>query len=187
MEVIKLILEIINTLAIIGGVIMAIIGVNTWKKQLKGSTEYELAKRYLKSVYKIRDAVKYVRNPFISSDEMVVAVKVKNVENPDYSNNQQTNRAVYSVRCNKVIEASTDLDVELLEAEVLWGERAVEVVNDLNNQKNKLYISLKMFLENRNIRPDRDIIYDMGDQDTFNLEIKKAIEKIEDFIKPHLK
>lgn len=44
-----------------------------------------------------------------------------------------------------------------------------------------------MFLEERNMKPDRDIIYDIGDQDTFNPEVKKAIEKIELFIKPHLK
>ena len=187
MEITRLILEIINTLAIVGGAIMAVIGVNAWKKQLKGSTEYELAKRYLKSVYKIRDAIKFVRNPFISIDEMAVALKENGVENPDYSNNQQTNRVVYSVRWKKVMEARTDLDVELLEAEVLWGKEAVNVVSDLNAQINKLYISLKMFLEERSIKPNRDIIYDMGDQDTFNPEVKKAIEKIESFIKPHLK
>ncbi len=187
METTKLILEIINTLVIVVGAIVAFIGINAWKKQLKGSTEYELAKRYLKSVYKIRDAIKYVRNPFISIDEMAVALKENGVENPDYSNNQQTNRAVYSVRWKKVMEARIDLDVELLEAEVIWGKEAVNVIGDLNAQINKLYVSLKMFLEERNVKPDRDIIYDIGDQDTFNPEVQKAIEKIESFIKPHLK
>ena len=187
MEIAKLTLEIINTFAILSGAVMAFVGVNAWKKQLKGSTEYELAKRYLKAVYKIRDAIKYVRNPFISIDEMAVALKENGIEKPDYSNNQQTNRAVYSIRWKKVMEARTNLDVELLEAEVLWGKVAVDVVDDLNARINKLYVSLKMFLEERNIKPDRDIIYDMGDQDTFNHEVKKAIKKIEFFIKPHLR
>lgn len=103
MEITRLTLEIVNTLVIVGGAMIAVVGVNAWKKQLKGSTEYELAKRYLKSVYKIRDAIKYVRNPFISIDEMAVALKDNGIENPDYSNDQQTNRAVYSVRWKKVM------------------------------------------------------------------------------------
>jgi hypothetical protein len=187
MEITKLVLEIINTLAIVTGVSMAIIGVDTWKKQLKGSTEYELARRYLKAVYKIREAIKYVRNPFISIDEMSIALEENGVKNPDYSNNQQTNRAVYSMRWKKVMEARTDFDVELLESEVIWGKEAVNVASDFNAKINKLYVSLKMFLEERNMRPDREIIYDIGDKDVFNPEVSRAIEKIENFLKPHLK
>ncbi len=187
MDIIKLILEIINTLAICTGAVLAIIGVNAWKKQLKGGTEYELARRYLKAVYKIREAFKYVRNPFISIDEMANAYKEIGVENVDYSDNRKTNRAVYSLRWKKVMEARTDLDVELLEAEVIWGKDGRLIVEDFNLIINKLYVSLKMFLEERDMVPDHEIIYDMGDGDTLNLEINKAIKKIEEFLKPHLK
>jgi hypothetical protein len=113
-EVTKLILEILNTVAICVGAIMAFIGINAWKKQLRGSTEYELARRYLKAIYKIRDAIKYVRNPFISVDEMARAYKENDMDEQDYSDNRKTNRAVYSIRWKKVIDARTDLDVELL-------------------------------------------------------------------------
>lgn len=187
MDIIKLILEVINTVAICTGAIMAIIGINAWKKQLKGSTEYELARRYLKAAYKIREAIKYVRNPFITIDEMANAFKESGVEGVDYSDNRKTNRAVYSLRWKKVMEARTDLDVELLEAEVIWGKESVSITSEFNSQINKLYVSLKMFLEERTMNPDREIIYDMGEQDAFNPEVNKAIEKIENFLKPHLK
>ncbi|NCS98971.1 hypothetical protein GW764_02170 [Candidatus Parcubacteria bacterium] len=187
MEITKLILEIINTVAIGVGAFMAVVGINAWKKQLKGSTEYELARRYLKAVYKVRDAIKYVRNPFISVEEMTKAYEENNINDPDFSDNRKTNRAVYSVRWEKVIDARTDLDVELLEAEVIWGKKAIEVASNLNAQITKLYVSLKFFLEERKVKPDRDIIYDMGDEDKFNPELNKAIEEIEELLKPHLK
>jgi len=187
MEITKLILEILNTLAICVGAFMAVVGINAWKKQLKGSTEYELARRYLKAVYKVRDSIKYVRNPFISIEEMTRAYDENDIKDPDFSDNRKTNRAVYSIRWKKVIDAKTELDVELLEAEVMWGKKAVDIISDFNAQITKLYVSLKMFLEERNIRPDRDIIYDLGDEDKFNPELNVAIVQIEELLKPHLK
>jgi hypothetical protein len=70
---------------------------------------------------------------------------------------------------------------------VIWGKEAIRITDDFNAQITKLYIALKMFLEDRTMKPDRDIIYDMGDEDKFNPELNKAISKIEDLLKPHLK
>ena len=44
--------EIILTIAAIIGVVVAFVGLRTWRKQLKGNTEYELARRFLHSVYR---------------------------------------------------------------------------------------------------------------------------------------
>ena len=188
MEVTKLILEIVNTTAIVAGAAIAIIGVNAWKKQLKGKTDYELARRYLKAVYKVRYAIKYVRNPFISSDEIFVALKESGLSDSDYDDRKKSNRAVYGKRWEKVTSSLSDLEVELLEAEVSWGPSALEVTTDFNNLRKKIFVSLKMFLEQRPLNEEReDVIYDAGEDDAFNIEMKKAIEKIENFLKPHLK
>jgi hypothetical protein len=40
----------------------------TWRKELKGKSEYEIAKQVLKSVYKVREAFKHVRSPGTSYD-----------------------------------------------------------------------------------------------------------------------
>jgi hypothetical protein len=72
--------DIFTVLASITAGIVAIIGLQTWKKQLKGKTEYELAQRLLMAVYKIRDAIYYVRNPFMSAGEINQALKDANVE-----------------------------------------------------------------------------------------------------------
>ena len=38
-------------------------GLVTWRKEIKGKSEYETAKQVLKAVYRIREAFVYVRNP----------------------------------------------------------------------------------------------------------------------------
>jgi hypothetical protein len=42
--------------------VVALLGLRTWKKQLKGRTDYELARRLLKSAYAVRDALQIVRH-----------------------------------------------------------------------------------------------------------------------------
>jgi hypothetical protein len=40
-------------------------GLGTWRRQLKGNTEYELAKSLLKAVYELREAIVSARFPFM--------------------------------------------------------------------------------------------------------------------------
>jgi hypothetical protein len=187
MEIATLTLEIINTIAIVAGAVVAIRGINSWRSQLRGETDYQLARRFLKSVYKVREAVKYVRNPFIPAGEITTALKESGLGEEEYSNQEKSNRAVYSARWKKVMDASADLNVELLDAEVSWGKDVTKTTEGFNDQVTKLYVALKMFLELREVKPERDIIYDMGETDPFNAKMTGAINKIEDFLKPHLK
>ncbi len=166
---------------------VAITGLNTWKKQLKGKTDYELARRYLRSIYKIRDAIKYVRNPFISIDEIFSALKESGMALEDYADRQKSNRAVYALRWKKVVAAGSDISVELLEAQVSWGVEAINIQKDLDVCYRELFASLKLFLEGHELKGQRDIIYDMGDEDEFNKKMTQAIQRIEDYLRPHLK
>lgn len=179
-------------LAALTGAVVAVIGLTAWKKQLKGKTDYELARRYLRSVYKIRDALKYVRNPFISHTEMMLALKEEGKDSSSAINNKDSIRAVYVVRWKKVTEANSDLDVELKEAEVSWGKGAVEVQKDFQDCIKKLLISLRIFIEQRVTEPGKmeeidNIIYDGGDGDEFNQAVQLATKKIEEYLKPHLR
>ncbi len=181
--------SIITALATIAGVLLAIKGFSTWKDQLKGKTNYELARRYLRAVYKVRDAIKFVRNPFIPVEEMNATLQETGKDLG--SNNKETNRAVYSLRWKKVNEAESDLKVELWEAEVSWGKKALSVEEDFHDCIVKIFVALKMYLDTGNAyerkKEDRDLIYDMGEDDKFNQNVEQAIKKIENYLAPHLK
>ena len=185
----------ITSVALLIGAVVAVIGLNTWKKQLKGNADYELARRVLRSTYKLRDAIKYVRNPFISVEEQASAAKEVGSEKVGGS---QAIFDVYSVRWQKINTATSDLEAEGIEAEVLWGKPAVEVQKDFWDCVRKLYINLNYHLKARKdpeiygrlARDSRDIIYatdPANENDSFSLEIKAAVSKIEEFLKPHLK
>lgn len=186
MQTIQTITSITTAIAAIVGATTAALGLTAWKKQLKGKTDYELARRYLRAVYKIRDAIKFVRNPFIPIEEINAALKERgNDESP--ANHNESTRAVYSLRWKKVVEAGSDLDIELREAEISWGRGAVDIEKDFEGCINTLFVSLKMFAEFEDVPPERDIIYDSGEEDEYNKKLKAAMLKIENYLTPHLR
>jgi|GEM_PF-3635951 len=103
------------------------------------------------------------------------------------------------MRWNRLLEASSEMHIELLESEVIWGRKAKQLVTDLENHIKKLYIALithfqvlegKIKPTEEKIRQNDEIIYDTGGDkkdNEFSNGIRKAVERIEEFIKPRLR
>src|SRR3989344_254206 len=114
MEYLSQILLIVRDLATIMAASVAtyvgIVGLNAWNKQLKGKAGYNLARQYLKAVYKIRNEMnKYVRNPFIPLYEMKAARKEEGLESNDLRGMEnETNRLVYARRWRRIMTASEE-------------------------------------------------------------------------------
>jgi hypothetical protein len=186
--------------------IIAIIGLTTWKKQLKGKTEYELARRLLRAVYEVRDAIGAVRNPFASAAEISISLQEANIEieprDPEF--NAKSQSALYQRRWKKVQEALGELDLEEFEAEVIWGHGIKEKILVLRRQVVKLYSYIhlyltaiqnpdKVILREGNAENVEEVIYDFHDlikdnsNNAFTLKTVEAIEQIESFLKPFMK
>lgn len=185
------------------GAVVAVRGLSTWNRQLKGSVEYDLARRVLKITYRLRDAIKSVRHPMMWAEEMPMppkdeAEKMSRDELSYYGSSR-----AYQTRWQKVADVRTDLQAELLEAEVLWGsdlEKRFEVFNKLEKE---LFIAIRDDLTLRNPKESeamkqavqrrraiaRDVMYDDLSEtgDDFTKELLQAILPIEDFLKPHLR
>ncbi len=187
MEVAELGLSVVNTIAIVVGVISTIVGVNAWKKQLKGSTNYELARRYLRAVYKVRDAINHVRNPFILASELSVALKDSGLSEQEQEDRLKSHRAVYALRWREISSALSDLHVELLEGEVSWGKDAASVADDLLRLVRELLVNLEQHLDGSDRPFGNEIVYRSGKNDQFGTRVDGSIEKIEKFLRPHLK
>ena len=63
-EEVKMVLEIINTLAIVIASIVAICSVNAWRKEFRGKRNIELAEEVLALFYEAKDAISAIRNIF---------------------------------------------------------------------------------------------------------------------------
>ena len=195
--------EVVVTLAAATGAFVAVLGLNAWKRQLAGRTEYEVAIKYLRSVYKLRDAIGLVRSPFMSADEMAHAVK----EIDGSVGNAGAERApsdatvaAYTFRWKSIMEAMSDIQVVSQEAEVLWGTQVVELLRPLRQCVSELNWAVDAYLREKTGRSrDRDgklfedthkVVFWMGDDpvmDPFSGKVTTAVSGIERFIRPRLK
>lgn len=174
------------------GLIFGQLWLDTSKKKMKGKLEYDIARRYLKSVFKIRDTVKIVRNPFIPIVEIQKAFEKNGLKYENYSDNKQTNRYVYSLRWNNVQDAWTNFDEVLLEAEISWGEDAIKIQKDFDLLIRKLRSVVFLFVNhpevfNNKLKENQGILYEGWDENNaFTKSIDIQIEKIRTFLKKYI-
>lgn len=123
---ITVIKDIVTTLSAGTVAYVAVLGLRAWRIQLRGRTEYELARRILTAVYKLRNAIELVRNPVLLSTEIDRSVKEAkfDVEASDPDFERKSTAAVLQRRWHSVTAALVDLELGALEAEATWGEKA---------------------------------------------------------------
>jgi hypothetical protein len=85
---------------------VAILGLQAWKKQLKGKTEFETARNLLRSVYKVRNAIREYRYIVAGGAEIAQALKEANIEveefDPEFHAKSQ--QALYQKRWKRISE-----------------------------------------------------------------------------------
>ncbi|MFC1511729.1 hypothetical protein ACFL5H_00860 [Candidatus Latescibacterota bacterium] len=193
-----------NVILALSGVttaILAYIGLSTWRKELKGKSEYAKAKEVLKAVYKVRRAFMYVRNPAIYQyeypDEMC-----------DHSghlkeeHNYEGTLYVYENRLKPLTEAFQELEEQNLDAQVEWGPEFQNVIIPLRKCMAKIQITIQRMLEEKKnphyvtkMSPEEraeesSVLYYGGEDsehDKFTPKINAAIELFEKELRPHIK
>lgn len=117
------------------------VGGNVWKRQLSGKTEYDVALRFLRTVYKLRDAILLVRSPFMSAGEVAHAAKESDPSRASEGSPLDWTKgtaAAYEQRWKSILESVSDIQLVAQEAEVLWGRRAVEILAPLRKSVGEL-------------------------------------------------
>ena len=181
--------------AAIAAAIVAALGLQTWKKQLHGSANYELARRLLRATYKVREAIRTVRVPFISIGEIIEARKAVGLEitGAGIESSGENERAAYKIRWDQLSTALIDFQAELLEAEALWGSPIRNSSASLSQCIRELNAAIAEWLHGKtHLDPTRDehvtgIIYELGDSNPFSERLAAAIGDIESQLRPHLK
>ena len=200
LDIYTLLKDSIIAAAAIGGVFVAHEGLQTWKTQLRGTVEYELTRRLLRSTYRYRDGFSIVRHPVMFSAEY-----------PSLPEGFKGTRAderfhglsgAYSTRWDRLQEARRELDAELLEAEVVWDGTIRERYAKLFKLQGELFAVVSCYLSACNprssdaardadeqfLRDRRDALYETNlPEDKFSLELRSAILEIESILKPHLR
>lgn len=201
-EIVTLLKDLVLSGAAITGAVVAVKGLGTWQRQLKGQSEYELSRRILVSVFKYRDAINGVRHPAMWAYEMPSPPE----EEAKTMSREQirfygTSKA-YQARWDKVQAERTTLYADLLEAEAIWGTELQQLFKGVFDLEHELFTRIRHYVELINPDTDeaskeairnidkkaRDIMYDnlSEEPDEYKQDLIRAIEEIEKYLKPKL-
>lgn len=101
---------------------VAIIGLQSWRTELRGKADFEIARGLARATYKLRNELESYRAPFVRGGEF-----------PDSYHQNRTKTAaeeaqgwahVYANRWKFLATALEEFDSHTLEAEALWGPTA---------------------------------------------------------------
>lgn len=176
-------------------------GLSAWRKELKGKSEYELAKGVLKSVYKVREAFKHVRHLAIYEYEYPEEMRDHHghlKREYDYKGTAQ----VYENRWKKMDEGFRELEERHLEAQVEWRPEHQDVIVKLRQCRAELLISIQRMLERKKnprseaptqaeeIAEERSVLHHIGGDskhDKFTAQIDEAVSEFEKWLRPHVR
>jgi hypothetical protein len=201
-EFIGLLKDVILTSAAVVGALVATKGLSTWKRQLKGQSEYELSRRILVTVFRYRDAISNVRNPAMWAYEMPSPSADESKEmTPQQISFYGTSKA-YQARWEKVQIERTNLYPDLLESEAIWGDELKQLFKELFKLENELFTCVQNYIHQINPETDeiykkaimdikfkrRDILYgDFSEEgDDYKKDFQSHVNKIEKYLKPKL-
>jgi hypothetical protein len=163
------------------GVFIAAYGLKTWRNQVKGAAQFELARRLLLDVYRLRDAIEGVRHPLMLISE---------ADGADTGVPWEV--SVYDKRWRRVMNVWTQLDVCIYECRILWNKEISELVQELRSHQKKLYLAVRAFCRAKQEESDaglsennREVLYGLGD-DPFGAELRSTVDKFEKYVRPHL-
>ena len=195
------VLDALADAATVFGVVAAsavgIAGLRVWRHQLFAAQENDIARRGLTSLYKLRNAIRAVRNPYIADFEMALEPG-KEVTSFVDATSFGTIQA-YNNRFQNVWQARTEIDALMLEAEVIWGDSLSDLYSKLFSLQHQLYTYLDVYCKaiNPDITEDMriryaqirdantDVLYE-GKDDPFTQDLNSAISTVEDFYRSKL-
>lgn len=197
MEDVKLIKDLILSLAAIVTSSIAVYGVFKWKKELEAKAHFEAAKNLLSAVYSVRNSFEVVRSGWIDSSEFPEGYIENKLDKKDPKIEMEGMWFVYENRLKPLTEAMNNLDVALLEGEVLWGGEIKEQGRKLNSSYNRLVRSIKDYIgaeyRNRTIDMDedtrsfrKDVSSSIDSEDELSRQIESSVAFFENLLRSYL-
>lgn len=176
-------------------------GIQAWRRELRGKSQYALAKEILKSVYEVREGFKRVRQQVIFQYEYPESMV-------DYHGHLLPEKEydgmvyVYQQRLNVLEEAFHTLEQKHLDSQVEWGTHLHDMIIPLRECRAELRSSISFRLKSIKNRSEaerltgnqKDEYVKMTNEmaaimtaktsgETFTKKINDALEKFEYFRK----
>lgn len=201
---VQMLLGVVRDLIVTGaagvGAYVALRGLGAWRSQLRGQSEYTLAKRILMLLQKYRDALRATRHPWMEY------TLPEDAECQDLSREQRQYRGLqqaYEDRWGRVKDVRAELYPELLEARVLWGDTIDETLRPVFQLERDLLFAIRDELKvlNPDVSPyekedletadsrraRRARLYDgLDEDDEFSKQTDTVVDQVSAFLGPML-
>ena len=127
----------------------AVRGLRKWREELRGKTDFEVARGLARAAYRVRDELAACRTPLIRSDEYPPDYDPPELGRPaDRAPEANALAHVYNNRWKPVTEALRELDAQRLEAEALWGADIRKDAEALHRCATTVFVSMESILDN---------------------------------------
>jgi hypothetical protein len=188
------------------GIVIAIIGLKLWYRELKGKAHFQTAKNVLVSTYKVRDAITICQNMFLYGYEY--ADRPKGNSETESEKSFYDSYYAFNNRFNKVYEERSILYNSYVEAEAYFNKDAINSIDKLFKVIHQLKVAIDLYhqfnLKNvsdtKTIEQYFNIMYgvtnygkdkseqkDYYDDNNFAMNLNQAIVEIEKYFKKLIK
>lgn len=195
-DVFAVIGTVISGVGVVAAAIIGFIGLATWRRQIRGQNDHQLARRLLVELYRTIENFKKYRARAIYSHE------VKREGDPVFSGSPQDRHARqelgFSRRIESLQESYAQMAASLFEAQALWGEEVVSrathikrLIGEYGDYVNLLLLSRDPS-EPEDEREDhleflnsRRIVFKnrLSEQDEYGDELEQAVRNFEGVLK----
>jgi hypothetical protein len=196
--------DVIVSISALAAALVAFLGVNAWRRQLKGTTEYQNALKVLRALYAVRESVIEARDRFILPTD---AVQQPPATGPEEFRVRVEARS-YQRRLVRVGAARGELLLAQQEALAVWGDPAKEALEDLLEAIADLFTTYELYfdeeiaLARRRDQEGKDETRDAENlvmrrvlysalskdgKDPFGERIARAVARAEEFYRARLK
>jgi len=180
--------------------IVAMKGVNAWKKEFQGKKKIELSEEALALFYQARDAIRRIRHPMGNSEEG--RSKIPESEQSDYSTDKKVpHKYVVLERYEKEEHIFTKISAMRYRCMAVFGSDSETPFNSLNSIINDIFIAVQTYgmqheivkglkvkeEEERNKEEFRKALHTIwfsGKDDEIELRVKTAIDELEAICRP---
>jgi len=199
-EYITALKDVCLSIAAITAAVVAISGLKSWRKELRGKADFEIARSLIRATYKLRDEITYSRSPFTSASEFP--------EGYDPLNKTSKKEAeawafIFTNRWKPIADAIQEFEAQTLEAEALWGQEIKDTAFELRRCSRTLRTAMEAMLENKaSDNEDFKVDNEFGKKiqseiwqgfggskgkDELGERVLTAVDNIEMKLRPHLK
>ena len=184
--------DVVSIVGTIGALTIGGLGLFTWRRQLRGTSEYEVAKKAILKTYEVQQALQTVRNPmlYLSKEEVEAGRRL------------EEEQRIYSERMTYLNEKWAELQTIRLEAKVIWGKEAQESFNEIQQRIGNLrgaiwlhfwmkgaYAGPGATVDNspERVTENDKIVYFTSEEDEFSQQIAESTAKVEKFFGPKVR